>query len=132
MIVFTMMRQIERWVNRKLKSIGGGQYKFKINILDVTYYNRDEMHNRFIKEGQYGMPVRSAILATNGYSPSDIENMAYLENSILKLGEREIPLRSSNTQSGSGDDTTDDGGRPTNKSKGEKLTDAGEKSKDYE
>lgn len=132
MIVFTMMRQVERWVNRKLKSIGGGQYKFKINILDVTYYNRDEMHNRFIKEGQYGMPVRSAILATNGYSPSDIENMAYLENSILKLSEREIPLRSSNTQSDSGDDITDDGGRPTNKSKGEKLTDAGEKSKDYE
>ena len=61
-----------------------------------------------------------------------MENMAYLENSILKLSEREIPLHSSNTQSDDGDSPTDDGGRPTNKSKGEKLTDAGEKSKDYE
>ena len=84
MIVFAMMRQIERWINRKLKSVSTA-VKFKVNILDVTYFNRQEVHDRLVKDGQYGMPVRSAIMATSGYSPSDVENMQYLENTVLNL-----------------------------------------------
>lgn len=126
MIVFMMMRQIERWVNRKLKSVSTA-IKFKINILDVTYFNRAEMHDRFMKDGQYGLPVRSAIMATAGYSPSDLENLQYLENTVLELNTKEIPLTSSNTQS-----SDSDPGRPTNKSKGESLTDSGENSQEQD
>lgn len=125
-IVFTMMRQIERWINRKLKSVSTN-IKFKVNILDVTYFNRAEMHDKYIKDGQYGLPVRSAIMATAGYSPSDLENLQYLENTVLKLNEKEVPLKSSNTQS-----ETSDPGRPTNESKGEPLTDSGENSKEQD
>jgi len=127
MIVFMMMRQIERWINRKLKSVST-TIKFKIKILDVTYFNRTEMHDRFMKDGQYGLPVRSAIMATAGYSPSDLENLQYLENTILELDKKEIPLTSSNTQSASDNDP----GRPTNQSKGEGLTDSGENSKEQD
>lgn len=127
MIVFMMMRQIERWINRKLKSVSS-TIKFKIKILDVTYFNRAEMHDRFIKDGQYGLPVRSAIMATAGYSPSDLENLQYLENTILELNKKEVPLTSSNTQSSSDSDP----GRPTNQSKGEVLTDSGENSKEQD
>lgn len=122
MIVFTVMRQIERWINRKLKSVSTA-YKFKVNILDVTYFNRQEMHDQYVKDGQYGLPVRSAIMATNGYSPSDMENMLYLENEMLGLDKLEVPLKSSNTQS---KDLDDEGGRPTNASNGKDLSDAGE------
>ena len=107
MIVFTVMRQIERWINRKLKSVSTA-YKFKVNILDVTYFNRQEMHDQFVKDGQYGLPVRSAIMATNGYSPSDMENMLYLENEMLGLDKLEIPLKSSNTQGKNSDDEAAD------------------------
>lgn len=124
MIVFTVMRQIERWINRKLKSVSTA-IKFKVNILDVTYFNRQEMHDQYVKDGQYGLPVRSAIMATAGYSPSDMENMLYLENEVLGLKELEVPLTSSNTQSADSDAATDDGGRPTNASKGKDLSDAG-------
>lgn len=126
MIVFMMMRQIERWINRKLKSVSTA-IKFKIKILDVTYFNREEMHDRFMKDGQYGLPVRSAILATEGYSPSDLENLQYLENTILELNKKEIPLTSSNTQS-----STEDPGRPTNQSKGESITDSGENTQEQD
>lgn len=128
MIVFAMMRQIERWINRKLKSVSTA-VKFKVNILDVTYFNRQEVHDRLVKDGQYGMPVRSAIMATSGYSPSDVENMQYLENTVLNLSANEVPLISSNTQSAADSNAaTDEGGRPTNASEGKALTDAGENS----
>lgn len=130
MIVFAVMRQIERWVNRKLKSVSTA-YKFKINILDVTYFNAQEMHDKYIKDGQYGLPVRSAIMATAGYSPSDMENMLYLENDVLGLNEQEVPLKSSNTMSGDSNAATDEGGRPTNASQGKDLTDAGENTAEH-
>lgn len=124
-IVFAMMRQIERWINRKLKRMGGN-VKFKIKILDVTHFNKKEMHDQLVKDGQYGLPVRSAIMATSGYSPSDTENMQYLENVILSLHENEIPLVSSNVQS------TNEGGRPTSEESGQPLTDAGDISREAE
>ena len=127
MIVFMMMRQIERWINRKLKSVSSS-IKFKINILDVTYFNRVEMHNQYLKDGQYGLPVRSAIMATAGYSPSDLENLSYLENTVLELNKNEVPLTSSNTQSAA----DNEGGRPTNESEGLPLTDAGENSQEQD
>lgn len=127
MIVFMMMRQIERWINRKLKSVSSS-IKFKINILDVTYFNRVEMHNQYLKDGQYGLPVRSAIMATAGYSPSDLENLSYLENTVLELNKNEVPLTSSNTQSAA----DNEGGRPTNESEGLPLTDSGENSREQD
>lgn len=126
MIVFAVMRQLERWVNRKLKSVSSS-YKFRINFLPVTHYNIAEMHERYLKDATYGMPTRTAALATTGYAGTDYENMTYLENEILGLGNGEIPLKSSNTQSGS---AGDEGGRPTNASKGEGLSDAGNVSAD--
>ena len=67
------------------------------------------------------MPVRAAIMATGGYTPSDVENMMYLENTILDLSSKEVPLKSSNTQTAD----NGDGGRPTNESQGKDLSDAG-------
>ena len=126
MIVFAVMRQLERWVNRKLKSVSSS-YKFRINFLPVTHYNIAEMHERYLKDATYGMPTRTAALATAGYAGTDYENMTYLENEILGLSNGEMPLKSSNTQSGS---AGDESGRPTNASKGEGLSDAGNVSAD--
>lgn len=126
MVVYKMMRQIERWINRKLKTLGTA-FKFKIKILDVTQYNRDAAHSRYLKDGQYGMPVRSAIMAIENFSPSDYDNISYLELEILRRQDNEVPLTSSNVQSGA---SVDEGGRPTNAENGEGLSDAGNTSAD--
>ena len=81
------------------------------------------MHERYLKDATYGMPTRSAALATAGYAGSSYENMTYLENEVLGLANGEKPLISSNTQSGAV--AGDQGGRPTNASKGKGLSDAG-------
>lgn len=121
-MVFSVLRQLERWVNRKLKNLSG-VYKFKIQFLDVTVYNQDEKFNQYIKAAQYSLPFKLAAYSALGMSPFDVESMAYLENEALALQDKLIPLSSSYTQTGSSEN---DGGRPTNESLGKDLTDSGE------
>lgn len=107
-IVFGVLRQIERWVNRRLKKMSGA-VKFRVNFLDVTIYNQKEFVEMLTRCGTYGLPVRTAICAAMGMSPSEMSGSAYIENIMLNLAENEVPLKSSNVQSG---DSGDDGGRP--------------------
>lgn len=93
-VVFAMLRQIERWVNRKLKNLSG-VYKFKIKMLDVTVFNRDEMHKKYLESAQFGIPVVLEIGATLGLTPLDFINKATLENDVLGLQDILKPLQSS-------------------------------------
>lgn len=121
-IIFRVLRQIERWINKQLKQMSG-TYKFRINLLDVTRFNKKEMHDQYLKDGQYGLPARSAIMATSDLGQTELQSMAYLENVVLNLSEHEVPLISSNVQTG-------DGGRPTAEESGDDLGDAGEASRE--
>lgn len=117
-LVFYVHRMIERVINRKLKQ-ENGKYKFKINILDVTQFNQKEYLDNLLKVSTYGYPVKLAIMAVFGYTPSDVYGLTVLEE-VLNLTERWKPLRSANTMSG---DSDDEGGAP-NKDVDE-LSDAG-------
>jgi hypothetical protein len=115
-----IVRQIERWVNRKIKYLIKGAYKFKCKILDVTIFNREEYIDRLLKSAQYGFPVKLMLSSLLGVSPAQTSAMTYLENTILGLVDSFVPLQSSHTQSGKEQaqtekpkDVTDDGGRPT-------------------
>lgn len=123
-VVFRVLRQIERWINRKLKNLTG-TVKFKLTFLDTTRYNRKEVHDQLLKDGQYGLPVRSAIMATSGIAQPESLSMAYLENTILGLSDYEEPLLSSNVVS-----ATDEAGRKPVEDSGGKITDAGEVSRE--
>lgn len=124
-LVFAVLAQIERWINRRLKAVSG-TIKFKINMLPITVFNQDEMIKSYTTTSTYGVPVKSYLCGTLGLSPSDISGMTYLENEILKIPETFVPLSSSHTATS----TTGAVGRPTNESKGEDLTDAGEATKE--
>lgn len=119
-MVFAVMRQLERWVNRKLRNLSGTQ-KFKIKFLDVTVYNQEDKFNQIIKGAQYSLPLKTAANSVLGFEANDIVAMSYLENNYLKLQDSLIPLQSSYTQT-----SEELNGRNTNESKGEDLTDSGE------
>lgn len=121
---FRVLRQFERWCNRRLKNIAG-TYKFQAAFLDVSRFNYKSMADTYIKMGQYGRPVRQVIDATMAYTPTMTAGLAFLENEALHLYEKEVPLQSSNTMS-----SDDVGGRPTNESKGEPLSESGEQTAD--
>jgi len=122
-LVFYVHRMIERVINRKLKQ-RKEKYKFKINILDVTQYNQKEYLDNLIKTSTYGVPVKMAILAVFGYTPSDVYGMTVLED-VLDLTSKWKPLQSSNTQSS---DVNSEGGAPVKDD--DELSDSGSKTRD--
>lgn len=115
-LVTGVLRQFERFVNRRLKRISG-THKFKINFLDVTVYNEQKRHQDYVKACTFGLPFRMEAAATAGKSPSALQNSAYLENIVLDLASSEVPLKSSHTSTGD-----DEAGRP----KDDVVGDAGE------
>lgn len=98
-MIFTALAQIERWLNRFLKLLYGSNLLFNVKILPITRYNQKEMFDMYIQSAQYGFPVKGHLGAILGFSPLEIINLTYLENDILKLHEKFIPLMSSHTMS---------------------------------
>lgn len=124
--VFSVLRQLERFVNRKMKREVKGTFRYRLKILDVTFDNREKVIDQYLKSAQYGMPVKMMLGASLGLSSSAMVNMAYLENTVLDLTNMLIPLSSSHTQTGDeeGSGSTNEGGRPT--SNEDELSEKGE------
>lgn len=101
-LIFNVLRQIERWVNRKLKNLSG-QYKFKVNFLDITQFNKEDVRNGYKDAASLGVPVKMEFAASVGLSPLDVLMKLELENNVLNLHEGMIPLQSSYTQTSNGE-----------------------------
>ena len=124
--IYPLMRQLERWINRRLRLQRGR--KFKIKFLDVTSFNDRDMFDTLAKAGSSGMPVKTAMAATLGYTPYEVLSMAKLENDVLKMRDEVYnePLLSSNTMS-SNAASDKEGGRPLTKE--DELSPEGEKAR---
>lgn len=116
-IVIGFMRQVERWINRRLKNYNGA--KFKVQILPATIFNQENLFKIYKESATLGLPTKSIMSALNGLEPIDVASMCTLENDILNFPDNFIPLSSSYTQS------SKESGRPTNKSQGKDLTESG-------
>lgn len=104
-VVFKVLRQFERWVNKKLKDENKG-IKFRTEFLDITKFSKSD-YIRELKEGaSLGLPVKHKYAAALGLSPSSILHMEFLENEVLNIVDKWKPLSSSYTQS------YNEGGRP--------------------
>lgn len=97
-ISFAMLRQIERWVNRRLERVKG-QYKFHIKFLDITEFNKSEVQDSLHKATTSALPLVIEYAASLGMSPLDLHNKAILENEVLGLHDMLRPLATSHTQS---------------------------------
>jgi len=112
-IVFSMTSQLERWINRRLKFIENGNtatHKFLVNILDTTNFNIDDFVSRELKLAQFSIPNKIRLCVASGMNQSEVGDMAFLENEVLDLPNKFVPLVSSNTMSSSdtSNDNTDD------------------------
>jgi hypothetical protein len=119
-IIFSIHRQVERVINKKLKQ-ESGIYKFKLNIIDVTIFGMKDYLDNLLKASTYGAPLKLIICSMFGFSPSDTYGMTILEE-ILEIVDRWRPLQSSNTQN------TGEGGRP--EVDDNQLSDSGVKSRE--
>ena len=82
--------------------------QFKYTIFPITYYNDSDFITDSFKLAQSGYSFLLPSLAL-GLSQKDLINIKELENDVLDLPSRLIPLQSAYTQSGSGEGP----GRPT-------------------
>ena len=112
-ITYGIVKSIEDVVNRFLHAQSYGK-NFEVTFLDCSVYNRKELGDQYLKACQFGLPFISAYAASQGMSQSDMDSMSFLENTVLNLGQRFVPLQSSSTQSSANgsSNTSDEGGAP--------------------
>lgn len=106
--VMTLAHQYERFITGLVNSLfSNSNIDFKYMILPITYYNQSEIISDSFKLAQSGFSFLMPALAM-GISQRDIVNLKNLENNVLELHEKLIPLSSAYTHSAD----NEDGGRP--------------------
>jgi len=129
--IYGLYRQFERWVNRyiKLKKFNKSTYKFSFYLVDTTVFNRENVTKRYRESATLGLPVVDKLLATLDMSPSRVMGSYITHNEIFDYYNKFKPL----TSSYNGTVVENNGaGRPSAESKGEQLSEAGEKTKDLD
>ena len=128
--VYGIYRQLERWTNRwiKIRKYNKPSFKFFFYLLDVTIFNRDNVSNRYKDAISLGATVIDKWMASLDMTPSRMMGSFVLHKDIFDFQNNFVPLQSSfNSSVESGES-----GRPSNESKGEKLDESGEKTKDLD
>lgn len=81
------------------KNFSNSSINFKYMILNISYYNESTYITDSFKLAQSGYSFMVPALA-QGLSQRDIVNIKYLENDVLEMEKKLIPLQSAYTQSG--------------------------------
>lgn len=106
-MMFSIQNQVERLVNKILKSISGTQ-KFKLTFLGSTIFNQEDLVKLYKEASTLGIPAsKSAYASLLKVSAGDILGMDVIENDILGMDEL-TPLESGYTTK----NKEDDKGRP--------------------
>ena len=128
--IYGLYRQFERWINRfiKIRKYNKPSFKFLFYLVDVTIFNRDNVSKRYREGVALGVTCIDRYLATLDMTPSRTLGSFVTHHDIFKFNENFIPLQTSYNSSVD----ANEGGRPSNKSKGETLDKAGEKTEDLD
>lgn len=130
-ITYGIIKSLEDVVNRYLHRQSFGK-TFKVSFLDCSPFNRKELGDAYLKACQYGVPMIAHYCASQGLNQEDMEGMNFLENDILQLPFKFVPLQSSSTRSVSieTNGATDEGGAPPKEI--DELSDKGEETRESE
>ncbi|PIH59686.1 hypothetical protein [Paenibacillus sp. LK1] len=122
---FRLIKSIEVWCNAYLISTLKTKYPFKLDILPATKHNRNELLESALKAANSGFSTKNEIMALRGYSPNAATMNSFLENEILNLPDKLIPLSSAHTSSS--DSSKGQPEKPV-----EKLSESGVKTRENE
>lgn len=105
-----LANQFASWLGVQIDTLfGTSQIGFSYKILPVGEYNRQKYVDSTLKLATSGYPSILPAVAS-GISQRDLVNLRDLENNLLELDKKLMPLTSSYTQTG--DATSDEGGAP--------------------
>ena len=98
-LMMYLANKFSRFITNSINRIyGNTNITFKYQILPVSIHNMDKFVDQSFKLSSSGYSYLLPVVAL-GLSQRDIVNLKELENDVLKLGEKLIPLSSSYTQS---------------------------------
>ena len=99
-LMMYLANKFSRFITNSINRIyGNTNITFKYQILPVSIHNMDKFIDQSFKLSSSGYSYLLPAVAL-GLSQRDIVSLKELENDVLKLGEKLIPLSSSYTQSG--------------------------------
>lgn len=125
-MTYSIVKSIEQMVNRFVHRHGYGKY-FKVSFLDTSIFNRKEVGDAYLKSASYGLPTLSYYMASQCISQDELDCLNFLEDTVLDLKNRLMPLHNSSTLSAA-DSATGEAGRP--ESDMDELTDEGENTRE--
>ena len=127
-VLFKLYRQIEKIVNLRMTVSGYvyPSYKLVFKMLDITYLTQKDAIEKELKLANASVPNKARLAASTGMSPAKMLGNDHMENTVLEIGLNWTPLKSSYTQS------SNTGGRPSNESIGETVTEITETGIDNE
>ena len=116
-----LIPQIQGFTNRMLKY--NCTNPCTVKYFEVSIYTKEDLQATLLESCQYGFSNRLAYNTFNGIDEKATIAMQLLENEILDLPNKMIPLSSSYTQSG----TTEEAGRP--EVPDDEISDSGERTR---
>lgn len=123
----TLLPQVQKWLNLYFNYVIGEDHAYIKYIDGVSPYTRENKRKELLESAQNGLPTKLEISILDGKSPLETTSMLYLENDILSLDKKLIPLSTSYTKSSSDAADPVTGGAPTKDDT--KLTDEGDASR---
>lgn len=101
-----VLSQINKWINRYIGYELGDDHAY-VKYLPVSPWTKTDYKDELLSSAQYGVPVKMAVAALDGFDPLEILSMEFLENDCFKLHETWIPLQSTYTQSSNSNEKSD-------------------------
>lgn len=126
--ISSLLPQLQSWVKRMLgyENIRDCKVKF----MPISVYTKADYREQLLNDSQYGLPFQLALGTLSSFSEKDVLSLNYLEQTILDLKNRFVPMNSSYTQSGNeGDDYTPEVGQGRPTVPDDELSDSGERSR---
>lgn len=117
--ISSLLPQVQSWTNRHLVN-EVGKDACKVKFFPVSVYTKDDYKEQLLTAGQNGFSTKLAYNTFNGFSEKDSMALNFLEEDILHLSEKLVPLSTSYTQSG-------ESGRP--QTPDDELSDSGDRSR---
>lgn len=125
--ISSLLPQIQSWVMRMLDYENANDCK--VRFMPISVYTKADYRDQLLSSGQYGLPTKLAINTLNGFNEKDTLAMNYVEEELLQLSNKLIPLNSSYTQSGNDDGYTSEVGQGRPKVDEGDLSDSGDRSR---
>ena len=112
-LMISYLNIYEAWLRYQLNyRFGKKNFAYDFQILPITVFNREDLQSAYFRSAQYGNSKMFAGVAM-GIKQLDQLSLMHLENDILKMHDKMIPLQSSyTTAGGKSRDLTNTGGRP--------------------